>query len=175
MKTIATAPRLRRDPSPRHYALAVRTALGTSGAMISLAGIALLAGGLVSRSDSSAFYAFTGAGLIISGFLISRRNRAGAWSYAAVFAATVTWSLRNVDYGSSLTIRLLGPGILLANLALLMPMLFKWRPRRTAIIFCAVLLGTVALGVSSTRTGPLARHTAALTDFVDSHAKGVVQ
>jgi len=163
------------EKSARRYAIAKRTVLGFSGALISTAGIVLTAGGLMSASYGSVFYAVVGAGLTISGALLAKRNRAGAWTYLAVFAATVSWSLQNVDQGPSLAHRLIGPLILLAMLALLMPALASWRPRRAAIAFAALSLATIGLGVSSTANGPLARQTAAVTHFLDSEAKGVLQ
>jgi quinoprotein glucose dehydrogenase len=175
MRAAAKAAHFRRDTSPRHYAVAARTVLGFSGALLSTAGIVLAAGGLLSPFDGSAFYAVTGVGLAISGALLAKRNRAGAWTYLAVFAATVTWALRNIDYGASLALRLVGPTILLAMLAALMPPLAHWRPRRAAIAFASIMLVTVGIGISSTADGPLAKETTAVTQFLDSEAKGVLQ
>jgi len=172
---VANALRVHRSASARQYAVAARTVLGFSGAFISMAGIALAAAGLMSTFEGSAFYAVAGTGLAISGALLAKRNRAGAWTYLTVFAATVTWALHNVDQGSSLPYRLIGPIILLALLALLMPVLSGWRPRQAAIRFGAIAVMTVGLGVSSTAGGPLARQTAAVTQFLDSEAKGVLQ
>jgi glucose dehydrogenase len=129
----------------------------------------------MSPFDGSAFYTVTGAGLAISGALLAKRNRAGAWTYLAVFVGTVTWSLRNVDQGPSLAHRLIGPALLLAMLAALMPPLSKWPPRRAAIAFASIMLVTVGIAVSSVAHGPLARQTAAVTRFLDSEARGVVQ
>jgi len=175
MRAAAKAVHFRRESSPRHHALAARTALGFSGAILSIAGIALAAGGLMSPFDGSAFYAVTGVGLAVSGALLAKRNRAGAWTYLAVFAVTVTWSLRNVDQGPTLAHRLVGPALLLAMLAALMPPLSKWPPRRAAIAFASIMLATVGLAVSSVAHGPLAQQTAAVTQFLDSEARGVLQ
>jgi quinoprotein glucose dehydrogenase len=175
MNAVARAARFRQAKSARQLEVAVRTVLGFSGALISIAGIVLTAGGLMSPFDGSAFYAVAGLGLAISGALIAKRNRAGAWTYLAVFALTVTWSLRDVDQGPSLGHRLFGPIILIAMLAALMPVLSHWRPRRAAIAFGTLALATVGLGLSSTANGPLARQTAAVTHFLDSQAKGVLQ
>ena len=175
MRAAARAVRFRQDSSPRHQALAARTALGFSGAILSIAGIILAAGGLMSPFDGSAFYAVTGVGLAVSGALLAKRNRAGAWTYLAVFAVTVTWSLRNVDQGPSLAQRLVGPALLLAMLAALMPPLSKWPPRRAAFAFASMMLATVGLAVSSIAHGPLAQQTATVTQFLDSEARGVLQ
>lgn len=175
MSGVAKAAHFQRDKSSRQYAVAVRTVLGFSGALLSIAGIALTAGGLLSTFDGSAFWMLTGLGLIVSGALIAKRNRAGAWTYTTVCAATVTWSLRNVDAGSSLPFRLMGPAVLMALLALLLPVLCDWRPRQAAIAFGVLMLATVGLGISSTAGGPLARETAAVTQFLDSQAKGVLR
>jgi len=175
MKAVVKTVRVRRDVSARHAAVAARTALGISGALISIAGIVLTAGGLLSPFEGSVFYALTGLGLIISGTLVARRHRSGAWTYLAVFVLTVTWSLRNVDDGSSLGQRLLGPAILLAMLAVLMPQLSRWHPRRAAIAFASIMVATIGLGAASMSGGPLSHPTAALTHFLDSEAKGVLQ
>lgn len=175
MKGVATAVRFRPDTSAQHSAVAARTALAISGALISIAGLVLAVGGILSPFEGAAFYALTGLGLIISGTLVARRRRAGAWTYLAVFALTVTWSLRNVDHGPSLSQRLLGPAILLAMLAILMPQLSRWHPRRAAIAFASIMIATAGLGAASMSGGPLAQPTAALTHFLDSEAKGVLQ
>ena len=174
MRAVAKAARFRRDKSARQFEMAARTTLGFSGAFLSIAGMVLAVGGLMSLSDGSVFYAITGVGLTISGALIAKRNRAGAWTYLAVFAVTLSWSLRNIDQGPSLEHRLLGPILLLAMLAALMPALSKWQPKHAVIAFLVVVLGTVALGLSSTGPGPLARPTAAVTHFLDTQAKGVL-
>lgn len=175
MKAVAKTARFRRDKSVRQFEAAARTVLGFSGAFLSIGGIILTAGGLMSAFDGSAFYAATGIGLTISGALIAKRNRAGAWTYLAVVAVTLSWSLRNVDQGPSLGHRLVGPIVLLAMLAGLMPVLSKWRPRQAAIAFCFLVVLTVGLGLSSTAGGPLARQTAAVTRFLDTQAKGALQ
>ena len=90
MRTVARAAHFRRDKAARELEVAVRAVLGFSGALISVAGIILTTGGLMSAFEGSAFYAVTGLGLVISGALIAKRNRAGAWTYLTVFALTVT-------------------------------------------------------------------------------------
>ena len=175
MRTAANTMRLQRDTSARRFEAAARAVLGFSGALLSIAGLILAAGGLISAFDGSAFYAVTGVGLTLSGALIAKRHRAGAWTYLAVFAVTVSWSLRNVDQGPSLGHRLAGPILLLAMLAALLPVLSKWRPRHAAIAFCLLTCATVGLGLSSSGNGPLARQAIAVTHFLDSEAKEVLQ
>ena len=175
MKAAPKAARLRRDKSVRQFETAARTVLGFSGAFLSIAGIVLTAGGLISAYEGSAFYIVTGLGLAISGALIAKRNRAGAWTYLGVFAVTVSWSLRDIDQGPSLGHRLVGPIVLLAMLAALMPVLSKWRPRHAALGFCALVVLTVGLGISSLPTEPLAHQTAAVTRFLDAQTKGVLK
>jgi glucose dehydrogenase len=175
MSGATRAVQFRRNTSARQYTIAKRTVLGFSGALVSTAGIVLTAGGLMSPFDGSVFYAVIGVGLTVSGALLAKRNRAGAWTYLGVFAATVSWSLQNVDQGPSLAHRLVGPIILLAMLALLMPALASWRPRHAAIAFAIMSLATIGLGISSTANGPLAHQTATVTHFLDSEAKGVLK
>lgn len=175
MRPTAKAARIHRGKSVRQFDKAARAVLGFSGAFLSIAGIGLTVGGLMSPFDGAAFYAITGLGLTISGALIAKRIRAGAWTYLSVFAVTVSWSLRNVDQGPSLGHRLVGPVLLLGMLAALMPVLAKWRPRQAAIAFSLLVLATVGLGLSSTGSGPLARRTAAVTRFLDLQAKEVTQ
>jgi glucose dehydrogenase len=175
MRSAANSVHFRRNASPRQYEAAARTVLAMCGALISILGLVLAIGGLLSPFDGSAFYLLTGVGLIVSGALFANRNRAGAWTYSVVFVATLTWALRNVDQGPSLAQRLAGPAILLVMLAILMQPLTQWRPRRAAIAFASIMLVTVGIGISSTANGPLARQTAAVTRFLDSGAKGVLQ
>lgn len=165
----------RRDVSERQYARAVRTVLSIAGALFSVLGAILAVGGLLSPTYGSAFYVLSGLGLIVSGALVARRHRAGAWTFLAVFAGTLTWSLRNVDVGSPLPLRLIGPFILLVMIAVLMPVLCQWRPRQAVTAFTLLIAGTIALGVSSLPNGPLARQTAAVTQFLDAETKGVLQ
>lgn len=174
MSGFTKAVQYRRKASNRHYEQAARTALAVSGAMTSLLGLALATGGYLS-ANGSAFHMLTGLALIVTGGLVAKRNRAGAWTYVAAFAATVTWSLRNIESGSSLALRMVGPALLLIVIAVLMPILCQWRPRQAAIAFASLALATFGIGLSSTPHGPLARQTAAVIHFLDAETKGVVQ
>ena len=174
MRAVAKAVQYRRNARDRQFDRAARTALAISGALFSLVGIVLAIGGYLSP-EGSAFHMLAGIGLIVSGALVARRHRAGAWTYMLVFAGTVSWSLRNLEIGSSLALRLLGPSLLLVMIGALMPLLFRWSRRQTVAVFVTLIVGTVGLGISSLPTGPLARQTAAVTQFLDSETKGVLQ
>ena len=153
---------------------AVRTVLAIAGAMFSLLGFGLAAGGYLSP-NGTAFHIFAGLMLIVSGALVARRHRAGAWIYIFAFAGTVCWSLRNVEFGSSLPQRLVGPSLMIAMIALLMPPLCRWRPRQAVTAFTLMMTATVTLGISSLSNGPLAQQTATITWFLDASTKGVLQ
>lgn len=174
MRVVAKAAQYRRNASHSHFDRAAHTALAISGALFSLVGFVLALGGYLSP-EGSAFHVLTGLGLIVSGALVSRRHRAGAWTYMLVFASTVTWSLRNIEFGSSLGQRLIGPSLLLVMIAAVMPLLSRWRPRQTVAVFLLLIGLTVALGISSLPNGPLAHQTAAVTQFLDAETKGVSQ
>lgn len=174
MRGVATAARYRQRVSDRRFDRAARTALAISGVLFSLVGFVLALGGYLSPGGS-AFHVLAGLGLIVSGALVSRRHRAGAWTYMLVFAGTLSWSLRNIEVGSSLGRRLIGPSLLLVMIAALMPLLCRWRPRQTVAVFTLLIGLTVGLGVSSLPNGPLARQTAAVTQFLDAETKGLLQ
>jgi DNA-binding MarR family transcriptional regulator len=75
-----------------------RAALAVSGALSSLAGFVLAVGGDLSP-EGSALDVFAGLGLIVTGFLLSLRHRAGTWTYTLIFAGAAGWSLRNIVGG----------------------------------------------------------------------------
>ena len=164
----------RRTRPERDHDRAARAVLAMSGALFSLVGLVLAIGGFVSP-DGSAFHMLAGLGLIVSGALVARRHRAGAWTYMLVVATTVCWSLRNLEIGSGLAQRLLGPSLLLVMIALLMPLLCGWPARQTLAVFALLITGTVGLGMSSLPNGPLAHQTAAVTRFLDAETKGFRQ
>jgi len=165
----------RRDPSQGHYAQAVRVVLGISGVMLVLLGAVLATGGLLSPVNGSAFYGLAGLTLMVAGALVANRRRAGAWALTLVFVGTLTFALRNLGSGSPLPQRLVGPSLLLMIIALLLPVLCDWRPRRAAGVFIVMVGGTVALGIAASSHGPLARPLAALTRFLDTNLNGVLQ
>jgi DNA-binding MarR family transcriptional regulator len=84
-----------------HPNRAGRAALAISGALSSLAGFVLAVGGDLSP-EGSALDVLAGLGLIVSGFLLSLRHRAGTWTYTLIFAGAAGWSLRNIVGGWSL-------------------------------------------------------------------------
>jgi DNA-binding MarR family transcriptional regulator len=84
-----------RARSEGHPNRAGRAALAVSGALSSLAGFVLALGG-DSSPEGSALDVIAGLGLIVSGFLLCSRHRAGAWTYTLVFAGAFGWSLRNI-------------------------------------------------------------------------------
>ena len=175
MQRMARAVQFRVDNSAAHKALAVRTVLAIAGALISMLGIVLAVGGTLSPYDGSAFCTFAGLGLFLSGVLVALRQRAGAWMSLVVFLASLSWSLRNLDGGSSLAHRLIGPAVLLAIIATLLPMLCGWRPRQALVAYALIMIATVGVGLSSTPNGPLSRQTAAVTRNLDAEAKGVLR
>jgi len=164
----------RRNASERHRDQAVRTVLAISGALFSLIGMVLTVGGYLSI-NGSAFHIFAGLLLIMSGVLVARRHQAGAWTYMLVFAGTVCWSLRNIDDGSPLPQRLVGPTLLLVMMAVLMPLLCRWRPRQAVAVFTLLIGLTIGVSISSLPEGPLAHQTAVVTQFLDAETKGVLQ
>jgi quinoprotein glucose dehydrogenase len=174
MRVVAAAAQYRRNASRVHFDRAARTALAISGALFSMVGFVLALGGYFSP-EGSAFHVLAGLGLIASGALVSRRHRAGAWTYMLVFAGTVTWSLRNIEFGSGLGQRLIGPALLLLMIAPVMPLLFRWRRRQTVSVFALLIGLTAGLGISSLPNGPLVHQTAAVTRFLDAETKGILQ
>jgi hypothetical protein len=76
------------QPADRQYARARRALFGVSGALLSIIGFMLMAGGLLSTADGSSFNALAGLALIVAGAFIAKRNRAGAWTYTTLMAAT---------------------------------------------------------------------------------------
>jgi glucose dehydrogenase len=163
----------RAEPSERHDEEAMRAVLAIAGTLISLVGAVLAAGGYLSM-HGSAYHIFAGFGLIASGMLLAKRHPAGAWTYMAVFAGTLVFSLQNIGLGTPLAGRLAGPSILIAIFALLAPLLWRWTWRRSALLSSALLLGTFAIAAASIPGGPLAPAMAATSHFIDDQAKGLL-
>lgn len=164
-----------RDTSEEHQAVAARALLRIGGGSISALGAVVAAGGLGSAFAGSSFHVAAGTGLILSGILVAMGRRAGAIVYMLVFAATLAWSLRNIQVGGSpLALRLTGPAILLFIIALVMPVLRGWHPVRALAAFAIILSGTIGVGIASAAGGPLANQAAALTQFLDNQANGVL-
>ena len=68
--------------------------------MSSLTGFVLAVRGGLS-AEGSTLDMFAGLGLIVSGFLLSSRHRAGTWTCTLALAGAAGWSLRNIAAGSS--------------------------------------------------------------------------
>ena len=150
-----------------------RAVLAIAGALMSLVGAILAVGGYLSAFNGSAFHMFAGFALIVSGVLMARRHRASVAIYLVLFVGTLAWSMREIDAGSSLAFRLVGPVILLAVLAIVMPVLCNWRPRRAATAFVGLTLVTIGLGAAAhSWPGP---KTATDTQFQNAETKGVLR
>ena len=87
-----------------------RAALAVWGTLALLTGFVLALGGDLSP-DGSALDVLAGLGLIVSGFLLSLRHRAGTWTYTPVLARTVGRSLRNIAGRSSPAHRTIGTAV----------------------------------------------------------------
>ena len=102
----------RRSPA-RGSGGARRSMLAISGSLIALFGVVLTIVSTSSFLNSSSFFQLTGLGLILSGALLAKRHIAGAWTYLAVVAATLSWSLHDVGRGgSTVAYRIAGPIIM---------------------------------------------------------------
>lgn len=173
MATMPTAPRSR-PLVDRHHARTMRSLLAICGSMIALLGVVVAGAGSISPSGST-FFIIMGFGLILSGALLARRNLAGAWSFMAVFVATVLWSLANVQSGGfSLAYGLIGPFALLIMIGALMPALGRMRPRPTIAVCVSLMIATVTVGILASDEGePLEGPTVA--EFPADATKGVLQ
>ncbi|EIT67996.1 MULTISPECIES: membrane-bound PQQ-dependent dehydrogenase, glucose/quinate/shikimate family [Hydrocarboniphaga] len=92
------------------------------GLLVFLVGLAMGVGGVwLLALEGSAYYLPAGLGLMVSGVLLMRRHRAGAWVYWIVLAATAVWSAweSGLDYWRWVPRLglLLGLGIVVALLA----------------------------------------------------------
>lgn len=159
----------------RRYDDAARALLLISGSMLSLAGAVITAGGYLSPLNGSPFYMLIGLTLIGCGVLVAKANRVGAWLCFSVFAGTLGWSLGHADASASLVSRLMGPGALLAILALLMPVLCGWRPRQAVPAFAAILTVTASVGFASSTGGSLSTPVTTLSQSLDVLTKEVLQ
>jgi hypothetical protein len=88
MRTRANAEHRGEHLMDRGSGRVVRALLGVSGAVLSIVGFVLAAGGLMSPLDGSSFYAVAGVALIVAGAFVAKLNGAGAWTYTALMAAT---------------------------------------------------------------------------------------
>ena len=177
MVRLATGRVPRRRQIPAALGLGHRSLLAISGSLIALFGVVLAAMGAFSSLDSGSFFQFAGSGLILSGALLAKRHVAGAWTYMAVFAATLTWSLQGAGLGGSpVPYRILGPIVMLVMLALLMPALGRWSRARTVGMLSILIIATVLVGdLSDGRDDPAADPALAVSQFQNAQTKGVLQ
>lgn len=161
----------------RHSVSGHQPLLAIGGSLIALFGVVLTAVGTFSSLNSGPFLQFAGCGLILSGGLLAWRHVAGAWTFMAVFAATLAWSLNNAELGgSSVPYRILGPIIMLVMLALLMPALRRWSRARTVCVLSVLITATVLVGgLSDVSDDPAAEPALAVSQFRNVQMKGVLQ
>lgn len=176
MTAAPTVPDHRPLVSRRHQTEAARPLLAIGGSMISLLGVGLA---IVSFStlDGGDFFLFAGFGLIASGALLAKRHVAGAWTYMAVFMATLMWSLHGAGLGGSpVAYRIAGPIIMLVMMALLMPALLRWSRRRTTAVLAVLIMATVLIGeLSTTDEGRPASPGLSMPQIPGARTKGVLQ
>ncbi|MXO65003.1 membrane-bound PQQ-dependent dehydrogenase, glucose/quinate/shikimate family [Altericroceibacterium endophyticum] len=133
------------------------------GAIFGLLGLILAAGGIyLAMLGGSFYYLLAGVGLLVSGLLLFRGHKLGAWLYVAVFALTAIWAFW--ESGSNpwaLIPRLVGPAILLALVALISPLLGKrttsWPLAIGGAVVSLAFLALSLWGVSSSQAPWLKR------------------
>ncbi|MCJ8159147.1 hypothetical protein [Sphingomonas sp. LaA6.9] len=162
--------------SRQHWESAHRSILAICGSLIALLGVVLTCMSAISL-DRGSFFLFAGCGLILSGTLLAKRHVAGAWTYMAIFAATLAWSLQDAGLGSSsVTNRMLGPIIMLVILALLMPALRRWSRLRTVCVLAVLIIATVLVGsLFDGSDVPAADPVVAASQFHNAQTKGDLQ
>jgi len=177
MVRLATDRVPRRHKSRRPSDSGHRSLLAICGSLIALFGVVLTAIGAFSSLDSGSFLQFAGCGLILSGALLAKRHAAGAWTYLAVFAGTLAWSLQDAGLGGSpVSYRILGPIVMLVMLALLMPALGRWSRARTVSVLSVLIIATVLVGdLSDGGDDPAADPALATSQFHNAQTKGVLQ
>ena len=177
MPISATHPVRRLDGPGRRSDLAPRSILAVAGSLIALFGVVLTIAGTYSSLESGSFFLLAGFGLIVSGALLAKRHVAGAWTYMAVSAATLAWSLHDAGLGgSSVPYRILGPMIMLVMLALLMPALRRWSRSRTLGVLCSLIIATVFVGrLSDSGDDPETGSDFAVSQFQTAQTMGVLQ
>lgn len=126
-----------------------------------LFGSALLFGGIwLALIDGSPYYVLSGGAIVVSGILIFRRNRLGAWLFAAVFAFTIPWALWETGPDPwALLPRLVALTILLVLVALATPLLIRrtsWplafgSAAGTIAVFAVVLFGAAISAPNTVR------------------------
>lgn len=148
----------------RYYA----TGLGWILAL--LGGFFLLAGGQLALLGGSVYYLLAGIAMIVSGAMIGRGNRRGAFLFALIWIATLLWSFWEVGTdGLQLIPRLVAPTVLLL---LVLPTLLRTRPRKPVLSTAAAVvliagmgsLGLHAFGPSPSRAAQVQAASDGTTD-----------
>jgi quinoprotein glucose dehydrogenase len=125
------------------------------GAVMALIGLVLLGGGAwLVVLGGSPYYVLAGAGLIVSGILLMRRHAAGAWTYGAVFLATLAWAFWEAGLnGWALVPRVVAPLVLLVLLLALSSRLrgarHRWPAGAGAAIFCILVAVAGGFGIAA--------------------------
>lgn len=116
------------------------------GVMLAIVGLPLLVlGGQLITLGGSWYYAIAGLVLVVAGVLVFRRSLAGFWLFAALFLATIVWSLIESGFAFwPLVPRLGGPLVIAIVVALCLPLFPGWRSGR-ALPFSLAALGVVVL------------------------------
>ena len=115
---------------PRYWLLLLGLVIMAAGLFFAIGGARLVILG------GSFYFLLAGLGLVASGFLIARCRPLGAWMFAAVFLATIVWSLWEVGLAFwPLISRLLAMGVGAAVVAASLPLMRRasghtaaWRP-----------------------------------------------
>ena len=177
MVRLGTDQVLRRRRSRQRLDSGHRFVLAICGSLIALAGVVVTTIGAFSSLDSGSFLQFAGCGLVLSGALLAKRHVAGAWTYMAVFASTLAWTLHSAGLGGSpVSYRIIGPIVMLVVLALLIPALGRWSRARTLGVLCVLIIATALVGDFADRShDPAANPAFAVSQFHNAQTKGVLQ
>jgi len=130
------------------------------GGALVLFGAVLLFGGIwLALTGGSLYYVLTGGAIVVSGVLIFRRNRLGAWLYAAIFALTIPWALWETGPDPwALVPRLVAHAVLLALVALVTPFLIRrttWPLALGGAASSIVVLAVVLFGAAISGPDPV--------------------
>ncbi len=130
------------------------------GAVLVLFGAVLLVGGIwLALIGGSLYYVLTGAAVVVSGVLIFRRNRLGAWLYVAIFALSIPWALWETGADPwALVPRLVGHAIFLVLITLASPFLIRrtsWPLALGGAASAIAVLAVVLFGAALSRPDPV--------------------
>lgn len=120
-----------------------------AGLMLIVAGLPMAyGGGALLLLGGSAYYLPAGAMLIISGGLLVLRRPAGAWLYAALYAATLVWAVAEVGFDFwRLSPRIVAPTLLVVPVFLGLAALLRQRSQGRGVRIAAGLAGTAAMAL----------------------------